>query len=221
MRTYKLYLIRHGITDANRDGRYLGLTDLPLNAEGEREILSLISECEYPKVQKAYSSPLRRAIETAKLIYPQSFIETVDDLKEYSFGVFENKSIDELSNNSEYESWVDGHMRQPPKSGEDKKTFINRLFKGFSYVILDMMKNQIHEAALVSHGGVLSAILYMFGIPKRSPLAWATKPGRGYAVMTTTQMWARDNMFEICDPIPYNQQVLKKQQYFNLNYNPK
>ena len=207
------------MTDANRDGRYLGLTDLPLNVEGRREILSLTSKYEYPKIQKVYSSPLKRAFETAKLIYPHNLIETVDDLKEYSFGVFENKSIDELLDDSEYESWIDGHMSQPPKSGEDKKTFIDRIFRGFNYLILDMMKNQIHQTALVSHGGVLSAILYMFGIPKRSPLAWSTKPGQGYAVMTTAQMWTRDNMFEICDHIPYSQHMLKKPQYFNLNYN--
>ena len=45
MRSYKLHLIRHGATDANKEGRYIGgKTDLPLSQEGKREIKNLYED---------------------------------------------------------------------------------------------------------------------------------------------------------------------------------
>ena len=36
MKTYKIHLIRHGQTEANAKGLYIGMTDLPLSPEGLR-----------------------------------------------------------------------------------------------------------------------------------------------------------------------------------------
>ena len=52
MKNYRLYLIRHGITQGNLEGKYIGTTDLPLCEEGESAISSLAALEVYPKVQK-------------------------------------------------------------------------------------------------------------------------------------------------------------------------
>ena len=65
MKNYRLYLIRHGITSGNLEGKYIGTTDLPLCEEGEDAISSLAALDVYPKVQKVYSSPLKRCLQTA------------------------------------------------------------------------------------------------------------------------------------------------------------
>lgn len=217
MRSYKLYLIRHGLTSANKKGVYLGATDISLSEEGRQNILSLTQRYEYPKVQKVYSSPLKRAVETAELIYPNNFIENIDSLREYSFGIFENRSIDELSADSEYKSWMDGNMKQPPKGGETKEQFAKRVLNGFNYLMNDMMKNGIFEAALVGHAGVLSMILYMFGMPRRTPLEWNMEPGGGYSLLTTAQMWTRDNILEVCDILPYGKCSNESSGFFNFD----
>ena len=41
MITYKLYIIRPGLTAGNLDGRYIGSTDLPLCREGRDQLLKL------------------------------------------------------------------------------------------------------------------------------------------------------------------------------------
>ena len=87
MRSYKLYVIRHGLSIANKKGVYLGSTDISLSEEGRQEIMSLVQQYEYPKVQKVYSSPLKRAVETAEIIYTNNLIENIDALRECSFGV--------------------------------------------------------------------------------------------------------------------------------------
>ena len=48
MKTYKIHLIRHGLTDANLDGRYIGSkSDVPLSASGVDELRLLKENTEY------------------------------------------------------------------------------------------------------------------------------------------------------------------------------
>ena len=66
MQYYKLHLIRHGLTAGNLDGRYIGSgTDLPLCDEGRAQLAELKGQCPYPQVPLVFTSPLRRATETA------------------------------------------------------------------------------------------------------------------------------------------------------------
>ena len=83
MVTYKLYMIRPGITEANLDGRYVGSTDLPLCREGKEALKKLVKTREYPNVGRVYSPPLLRCTETASIIYPEMKPVLVDKLREY------------------------------------------------------------------------------------------------------------------------------------------
>ena len=60
MKNYYLYLIRHGLTQGNLDGRYIGQTDLSLCPSGAQTIRDLAAQEVYPDVGKVYSSPLAR-----------------------------------------------------------------------------------------------------------------------------------------------------------------
>ncbi|MEG0570387.1 MAG: histidine phosphatase family protein [Oscillospiraceae bacterium] len=102
MRTYRIYLIRHGIIKSNIDGRYVGVTDEELCEVGKTHLLKLLENNEYPNVGKVYSSSLKRCLQTANIIYPQMPVHALDGLKEYNFGEFENKTISELLHNEKY-----------------------------------------------------------------------------------------------------------------------
>lgn len=91
MKNYRLYLIRHGITSGNLEGKYIGTTDLPLCEEGEDAISSLAALDVYPKVQKVYSSPLKRCLQTADIIYPERLLKRIDGIAELDFGEYEGK----------------------------------------------------------------------------------------------------------------------------------
>ena len=66
MKTFKLHLIRHGITAGNLQGLYIGSgTDIPLCDEGRAQLADLKERFEYPQVDTVFSSPLMRAVETA------------------------------------------------------------------------------------------------------------------------------------------------------------
>lgn len=60
-----VYVVRHGESEANREGRYQGRQDSPLSALGHRQAAALANALTASKVACVISSPLRRCIETA------------------------------------------------------------------------------------------------------------------------------------------------------------
>ena len=203
IKTYKIHLIRHGLTQGNRDGKYIGVTDEPLSHDGLEELEELRREYEYPYAQKVYVSPLLRCVQTADMLFPDILTEPVENLKEYNFGIFENKTMDELKDSPAYRDWISGGMIGTPPEGEEKEKFYHRLRHGFESVLNDMMRLKIHEAAMVTHGGVIMSLLTMYGYPRRKPLDWQVGAGKGYTALITPQIWAGGKVFEVFDPLPY------------------
>jgi broad specificity phosphatase PhoE len=66
----RLWLVRHGETDWNLEGRYQGISDVPLNANGRSQAQEMgkILASNGISYQAVYSSPLKRAYETAIII---------------------------------------------------------------------------------------------------------------------------------------------------------
>ena len=106
MKGYRISIIRHGMTEANEKGIYIGRTDVPLSAKGAADLAAKMDEFDYPSVHRVYSSPLRRCTETAEILFPYTELVPVDDLCELNMGDFENKSIDELAKREDYNKWL-------------------------------------------------------------------------------------------------------------------
>ena len=105
MLTYKIHLFRHGITRANLEGRYVGLSDYPLCQEGIDALKEYVKDKDYPPVEKIYTSPLRRCRETAHVLYPGYKAFDVPQLMEMDFGTYEGKTLDELQNDESFIAW--------------------------------------------------------------------------------------------------------------------
>ena len=82
MKSYTIHLIRHGITEGNLLGQYIGRTDSPLAAEGIRALQDLKEKYEYPEAQAYYCSPMRRCIDTLRILYPEAEPVLVDGFRE-------------------------------------------------------------------------------------------------------------------------------------------
>jgi broad specificity phosphatase PhoE len=87
--------VRHGVTDWNREGRFQGRTDVPLNDEGVSQAQATSRRLQSVPFDFIVSSPLIRAAKTAKIIAaPSSRPITLDaDLIECDFGSFEGRPI--------------------------------------------------------------------------------------------------------------------------------
>jgi alpha-ribazole phosphatase len=202
MKSYYIHFIRHGLTDAALEGRYIGHTDVSLCEEGRAQLLELKDDCKYPQVQAVFSSPLKRCTQTAQILYPACNAIIIQDLIEYNFGEFENLTAEELKDHPVFSSWLAGEKDAP--FGETNEDFSNRICNAMSKIIDGMMKASVTSAAVITHGGIIMALLSAFGLPEASMHEWMTPSGCGYTVRITPSLWMRNRKFEVISETPKN-----------------
>lgn len=205
MKGYRISILRHGITEANENGIYIGKTDLPLSEAGREALQDKFNQMEYPKVQRVYSSPLERAIQSAEILFPEREIVIVDDLREMDFGVFEGLPAEELIQLDSYKKWLKGGLDNPPPNGETLRNMMMRCYSALNLIILDMMKGGFTHTGVMTHSGILMNMMSCFGLPKMKPMEFACAPGEGYEILVSAMMWQNGNTFEILGKIPGNE----------------
>lgn len=85
-----IYIVRHGQTDWNVEGKYQGRIDIELNVNGINQAKQISEKLKDIKFDKIFSSPLKRALQTAIIISGGDII--IDDrLIERSNGELEGK----------------------------------------------------------------------------------------------------------------------------------
>ncbi len=95
----KLYILRHGQTDYNLQGRFQGQIDIPLNENGKNQAIEALKIFKDVDIDVIFSSPLSRAKDTVKKISEYKNIDIIIDNRiiERSFGNLEGKySVDNL-----------------------------------------------------------------------------------------------------------------------------
>ena len=202
MKTYKLHLIRHGECFGNREGQYIGVTDSHLTTNGIKELQDLKDSGIYPDVPLVFSSPLARAVESAKIIYPDKEPVIISNFSEMDFGKFEKKTIDELSNDEEYINWALGRLPAPP-FGEKTSDFIQRIALALRQTVQYMMDCEVFEAAAVLHGGSIMMLLQTCALPRKEKMTeWAAANGKGFTVKITPSLYASSGVIEVIGEIP-------------------
>ncbi|WP_417580193.1 histidine phosphatase family protein [Pelagibacterium sp.] len=180
------YFARHGETDWNRERRYQGSRDIPLNETGRRQADSngpllrfLLEEAgSDPAKFKWYASPLSRASETmermrAAFDIPLPEIIYDERLIEISFGKFEGLLHEEIAR--EREAIAPGQRDATywdfrPEGGENYQDLADRL--------LDFAQELTHHSVIVAHGGVLRVLRHLVeGVGRGEVLNWAPPQG--------------------------------------------
>lgn len=206
MKTYKLHLIRHGLTQGNEEGIYMGGgTDMPLSPRGIEELQRLKSTNPYPRADVLYSSPMKRALQTAEILYPQARDKTiVEDLRECRFGVYEGRKAEELMKDENFRKWMDPASNFVPEGGESGEAFAHRTAKALLAILEDMAKKGVFEGVCIAHGGVIMTALAQIGIPKPREIGQLLLGnGHGFTVQTDAGMLMRDQLVEIVDSFPH------------------
>jgi broad specificity phosphatase PhoE len=96
LKTMRIYLVRHGETEWNRVRRFQGRSNLPLNQEGEKQVRALALALKDIPLAAIYTSPLIRALETARLIkvfHPSTPIFEDNGLIEMDLGEFDGMKV--------------------------------------------------------------------------------------------------------------------------------
>ena len=167
-------LIRHGMTQGNTERRYVGCrTDEPLCEAG----IAKLKEGKYPAVQKVYTSPMRRCLETAKILYPTIKAEIIPDFRECDFGEFEYKNYEELNGHADYQAWIDSGGELPFPEGESRAEFAARSLAAFQSI---RQEAGSEDCALIIHGGTIMSIMEAMAQPRGNYYDFQVKNGCGY-----------------------------------------
>lgn len=191
----ELILIRHGETAGNLRPTALGTTDLPLTERGKRQAHSLARIFHLEKPEAIYTSPLCRAKDTAEAIArPHHMLaETMLDLAERNFGVWENLPVDEIRLRfpEDYAAWQQDMADFVIPGGESAKEAFNRNIR----LVDDLIKRHIDgRVILVTHLGCIRNILaHLLGMGIEGSWRFQVKTGsvtrlrideNGYGVLT-------------------------------------
>jgi alpha-ribazole phosphatase len=166
-----LYLVRHGQTDWNIEGRYQGQTDLPLNAAGRAQAASLSQQLAGVAFTAAYSSDLRRARETAEILAAPAGLAVQLDrrLREINLGAWEGQLMAEIVSRYPAE-WAE-RLRDPLNArspgGESVAEVARRTAEAAAAIVL---AHPVGPVLVVSHGVALATLLCQ---ARRQPLAEA------------------------------------------------
>jgi len=163
----EILLIRHGETSYNKDGRFMGITDIGLNSEGRRQVRGLKKKLSKVEIDLVLSSDLQRCRETAGLIFDGD-IEYHPLLREMNFGRWEGERWTDIKekDEKEYLRWKKNWIKRPAPGGE---SFTEMSLRAVS-AIDGLLKREFTRAAVVTHGGCIRSILghYIIGSLKNS-----------------------------------------------------
>ncbi len=159
----KLYMVRHGETDWNKERKIQGQVDIPLNEFGRMLARKTAKGLADISFDLCFSSPLSRARETAELILEGRDIPIIEDerIVEMAFGIYEGRCCSKKGWDlpEEFRRFFDGPDRyQSPDGGEDfaavkKRTgeFLQELYKKEEYRQSNIL--------ITTHGAALAGLL--------------------------------------------------------------
>jgi probable phosphoglycerate mutase len=154
-----VYLVRHGETDWNVDGRWQGQTDVSLNAQGREQAGTIAELLRGVSLAGVVSSDLSRAHETARIAAQRLGIAVAyvdSDLRERRFGVFEGLTRDECAqaHPEAWRAWVE-EQRTPP-GAESRKALTERVTAAIGRAV-ERVARTGSAVLVVTHGGALRA----------------------------------------------------------------
>jgi broad specificity phosphatase PhoE len=140
-----IYIVRHGQTDWNLEGRYMGRTDIKLNDIGIEQAKKIYNELKDIKFDIVFSSPLKRAYMTAQIICNNDIIKD-SRIIERCNGELEGKL------KSNYKEYIDFADPKESKYGIEPLLTFRRRIDNFLDEIMTKYKNK--NVLIVTHGGV-------------------------------------------------------------------
>lgn len=205
MKTYRIYLLHHGMTEAGEKHMYVGKTDLPLSPDGFHDLVNMQRVYTYPNARRFYAAPHTRCRQTLEMLYPGCDILDVPGLAECDFGEWEGKTLEELKSDETFQNWISGKQGEIP-GGESAAVFQARVMQAFEETVTDILKSGETDTAICVPGGVLMLIMTVYGLPKLEMKQWVCGPGNGFCLRVTPEIWMREPVAEALCMIPWEKE---------------
>jgi len=160
----RLLLVRHGETEWNRQGRFQGQIDVPLNDNGRQQAIKAGEFLKDVKIDFAVSSTMARPKETAEIIlqkHPQIKLELHDNLREISHGLWEGKFESEIEQEfpGELEKWRTTPAIVQMPQGENLQQVSERSVADWQSIVETALANQLQIGLIVAHDATNKTLL--------------------------------------------------------------
>lgn len=156
----RFLLVRHGETLWNKEFKYQGQSDIPLNGTGKLQALKLSERLKHQKIDAVYASDLKRAMETAGIIAAPHGLDVFParEMREMSFGIWEGCTFDEINEKwpGEIEKWRKDPYNLRPQGGETLSEVCKRTSRFLESIA---RKNPDKNILIVTHAGPIRALL--------------------------------------------------------------
>ncbi|MFQ7002567.1 MAG: histidine phosphatase family protein [Ruthenibacterium lactatiformans] len=168
----KVYLLRHGQTEYNVDKRYQGTRDIPLSEKGRAALRRADIEPD-----TVYVSPLCRAVDTARVLFPAARLVPVHDLREMCFGIFEGRNYVEMERDPDYLAWVGDDRGWAAARAEEPGRIFRQDLRGLCVLVDEALARGAEMLVVMAHGGTQMAVMERYACPRRiiTPGARATR----------------------------------------------
>jgi len=165
--TTNILLVRHGQTDSNINGFYMGTSSEDLNQAGYTQARCLSSRLADLSVAAFYTSPLQRAYTTAAILAEPHNLEPneLDDLIEIRLGDWQGLHMDEIRRRwpELWRQWRTDPSQLTLPNGESLNEVAERAIRAFEGVVRD---NEGKYAVIVTHDVVVKVLVaYILGAP--------------------------------------------------------
>ncbi|UBF25745.1 histidine phosphatase family protein [Kovacikia minuta CCNUW1] len=181
---HRFLLVRHGETDWNRQKRFQGQIDVPLNPNGQFQSQQAANFLQGVSIHHAVTSPMLRPKETAEIIlqyHPDVPLDLEDNLKEISHGLWEGKLEAEIEQS--YPGMLEQWQRSPEMvqmpEGENLQQVWARAIAAWDAIVSAARdRAESGTTMVVAHDAINKAILcYVMGLGPEH--FWTFKQGNG------------------------------------------
>ncbi|WP_375472474.1 histidine phosphatase family protein [uncultured Nostoc sp.] len=179
----RLLLVRHGETDWNRQTRFQGQIDVPLNDNGRQQSQKASKFLQEVAIDNACSSTMLRPKETAEIIlkqHPNVKLELQDGLREISHGLWEGKLETEIEQEfpGELQRWrmIPTQVQMP--EGENLQQVWERSVAAWQSILQAASNNQFKTVLVVAHDATNKTLLcHILGLSLEN--FWSFRQGNG------------------------------------------
>jgi len=190
-----LYLVRHGQTQCNSEGRYLGSFEDGLSLQGVNEIKKAKEYIKAINFDKVFSSERKRALDSAKILVDKDIICDYR-LNERDFGIFENKTYSEICDKHplEKKAWEDNWIDYRIPEGESVAETYSRVVE----FMRELEKENCEDCLIVTHGGIIRLIYcYILGGDLNIFWKFASENGSISIVKFQYDNWYIDSIIQL------------------------
>lgn len=172
-----VFLLRHGETKGAQEGTYYGRTDHILSENGVRQAQAAGKRLERVKFDAIYVSPLRRCVQTARLLSLDTKIVQAPGFNEIDFGLWEGIEISKaMEDQAAWQAWIGGGIHGAPPEGESIEMLHERTILAFEQM-LNENPGSCTLLVVAHHATLRSIMAYALGLGAEGARSFRCAPG--------------------------------------------